>query len=135
MRVDAGSLEAIPVDRCVSIAGGRAVIARVGDTVVAFQNRCLHQDSPLTGGRVTNGVLTCPLHFWRYRLPEVEHTGGGGALPTYPVEIISGTVVVDLPEPAPPMSMRGQLLRHAREWSRDDPPGPPNRDIANRDER
>ena len=120
MRVVVGPLESVPLDHCIAVADGRAVVARVGDTVVAMQNRCLHQDSPLEGGRITGDRLTCPLHFWRYRLPEAEHTGGRGALETYAVELVDGVVIVDLPEPKPAMSMREQLLAHAREWNRGD---------------
>lgn len=119
MRVSAGPFADIPADRCVAIAEGRAVVVRVGDRVVAFDNRCLHKDSPLAGGRVISGRLTCPLHFWRYRLPGGEHVGGQGALPSFPVTTSDGEVLVDLPDPEPPRSLREQLLAHAREWDRD----------------
>lgn len=119
MRVFAGSISEIPNDRCVALPGEGAVVARVGEAVVAFENRCLHQESPLAGGIIHNGVLICPLHFWRYRLPAGEHVGGEGTLPHYPVEVIGDEVFVDLPDPAPPLSMREMMLRHAREWERD----------------
>jgi nitrite reductase/ring-hydroxylating ferredoxin subunit len=119
MRVSAGSISEIPADRCVPVADGAAVMAQVDGAVVAFENRCLHQESPLAGGIIHNGVLICPLHFWRYRLPSGEHAGGEGTLPGYPVEVIDGEVFVDLPDPAPRLSMREMMLQHAREWVRD----------------
>ena len=119
MRVSAGRAEEIPTDRCVAVAGGRAIVVRVGDDVVAFPNRCLHQGSPLAGGRVLAGGLICPMHFWRYRLPQGEHVGGQGRLASYHVEVIDGEVFVDVPAPDPPRSMREVLLAHARDWSRD----------------
>ncbi|CAN5802909.1 hypothetical protein BH23ACT10_BH23ACT10_07190 [soil metagenome] len=119
VRVSAGPLADIPTDRCVAIADGRAIVVRVGDRVVAFANRCLHKASPLAGGRVISGRLTCPLHFWRYHLPEGEHVGGQGALSSYPVTTVDGEVLVDVPEPEVPSSIRKQLLAHAREWDRD----------------
>lgn len=119
VRVSAGPLTEVPTDRCVAIADGRVVVVRVGEHVVAFDNRCLHKDSPLAGGRVTAGRLTCPLHFWRYRLPGGEHVGGQGVLPSYPVTTVDGQVLVDVPEPEPAASLRDLLLRHARDWDRD----------------
>lgn len=119
MRVSAGPLAEIPVDRCVAVADGRAVAVLVGDAVVAFENRCLHQDSPLAGGIIRSSVLICPLHFWRYRLPEGSHAGGEGDLAAYPTEVIDGEVWIDIPPPPKVMSMREMMLEHARQWSRE----------------
>lgn len=122
MRVSAGRVDEVPADRCVAVGAGKAIVARVGDEVVAFENRCLHQDSPLAGGRIRHGRLTCPLHFWRYRLPQGEHLGGEGPLTSYPVEILDGEVFVEVPDPEPELSVREMMLRHAREWRRGDEP-------------
>lgn len=119
MEVNVGRLEDLPVDRCVAVAGGRAVVARLAEQVVAFENRCLHQDSPLAGGRVSGEVLTCPMHFWRYRLPEGVTTGSGSRLTSYPVTVRAGEVFVDLPDEVPGRSMREILLDHARSWARE----------------
>jgi FMN phosphatase YigB (HAD superfamily)/nitrite reductase/ring-hydroxylating ferredoxin subunit len=100
----------------VAVADGRAIVARTEEGAVAFENRCLHQDSPLAGGQIKNGKLTCPLHFWRYLLPGGEHVGGQGALPAYPVEVIDGQVFVEVPDAEPALSFREQMLRHAAEW-------------------
>jgi nitrite reductase/ring-hydroxylating ferredoxin subunit len=115
MRVSAGPIADIPENRCQPVGEGAAIVIRVADRVVAFQNRCLHQNSPLEGGIVLDGFLICPLHFWRYRLPAGRHLSGT-ALPSYPVELTDGEVFVDIPDPAPPISMREMLLKHAREW-------------------
>ncbi len=119
MRVSAGPVEDLPTDRCTSVGDGSVVVVRTGEQVVAFRNRCLHKESELAGGRVQAGRLTCPQHFWQYDLPTGRHLGGRGTLPSYPVEVTaSGEVVVDVPDPGPPMSMRERLLAHAREWER-----------------
>lgn len=119
MRVSAGPLDEIPRDRCVAVAGGEAIVTRAGDSVIAFRNRCLHQASPLAGGWVRDGKLTCPLHFWRYRLPSGELIGQPGRLDSYPVVVVAGEVFVEVPEPQPVLSVREMMLRHAREWRRD----------------
>lgn len=117
--VDAGPLEAIPTDRCVAVGDGRAVVVRVDDRPVALANRCLHQDSPLEGGLVRGSRLMCPLHFWCYDLPGGAHVGRRGTLTTYPARVEEGRVEVDLPDPAPVLSVRERLLQHAAGWDRD----------------
>lgn len=92
---------------------------RVGDRVVAFENRCLHQASPLAGARISRGKLTCPLHFWRYEVATGRHLGGAGLLPSFQVEVMDGDVYVEVPDPTPELSIREMMLRHAKEWSRE----------------
>jgi nitrite reductase/ring-hydroxylating ferredoxin subunit len=119
VRVSAGPVEDLPVDQCVAVGGGEAVVVRTSEGVVAFRNRCLHRDSALSGGRVAGGRLVCPQHFWQYDLASGRHLGGRGTLPSFPVEVTStGEVVVEVPDPAPALSMRERLLAHAREWER-----------------
>jgi nitrite reductase (NADH) small subunit len=119
MQVDLGPADDVPTDRAVAVADGRAVAVRVGSEVRVFANRCLHQASPLAGALVQRGTLSCPLHFWRYTLPEGRHVGGSGCLETFPTHVIAGRVVVEVPDPAPARSVREQLLAHARSWERD----------------
>lgn len=121
MRVSAGRLEDLPTDRCVAVGDGSVVVVRTGAGVVALRNGCLHNGSDLDGGRLhaDGTVLACPQHFWQYDVASGRHLGGRGCLPSYPVEVgADGEVVVQAPDPAPPMSMRERLLAHAREWER-----------------
>jgi nitrite reductase/ring-hydroxylating ferredoxin subunit len=119
VRVSAGPVADLPTDRCTSVGDGSVVVVRTAEGVVAFGNRCLHRDSALAGGRVQGGRLTCPQHFWQYDLRSGRHVGGRGTLPSFPVEVTpGGEVVVEVPDPAPPMSMRERLLAHARDWER-----------------
>ena len=119
--ISAGAVEDLPTDRCVEIGDGRAVVARVGNQVYAYRNECLHQASPLAGGLVRDGVITCPLHFWRYEASTGAKCGEAGLqLENYPVRIDSGTVLVDLPAPPATGSWREMMLDHAREWDRGD---------------
>ncbi|MGQ0848408.1 MAG: Rieske (2Fe-2S) protein [Actinomycetota bacterium] len=117
MRIGAGPVEAIPTKHCVAVGDGKAVVVRIRGEVVAFPNRCLHQNSPLADGVVLDGILICPMHFWRYRLPEGTHIGSGSRLAAYPVEIVGGEVFIEVPDPEPKLSMRDLLLKHAREWA------------------
>lgn len=97
------------------------MVVRVGDQAYAYRNECLHQASPLAGGLVKEGVITCPLHFWRYEATSGVKCGEPGLrLDSYPVRLESGTVLVEIPEPAPARSMREMMLDHARDWDRGD---------------
>jgi nitrite reductase/ring-hydroxylating ferredoxin subunit len=119
VRIDAGPAADIPSDRCVAVGDGAVVVVRVGDVVRAFRNRCLHQDSPLAEGWVRGGVLTCPQHFWRYGVDDGAHMGGRGCLDRFDTDIVDGHVVVIVPDPAPPLSLREQLLARASTYDRD----------------
>jgi len=68
-------------------------------------------------------VLSCPLHFWRYRVTTGRLIGGdspdeGPQLDSVPVDVIDGEVFVDVPDPEAPMSFRERQLKHAAEWKR-----------------
>jgi nitrite reductase/ring-hydroxylating ferredoxin subunit len=119
MRVPLGPVAAVPDDACIAIGEGRAIVFRIGDTVCAYRNRCLHQDSPLAGGIVRNGVLSCPLHFWRYHADTGRLVGTRRDLQRYAVDIVDGEAFVELPDPPPPKSLREQLLERAQGYDRD----------------
>ena len=119
--IRAGAVDDLPIDRCVEIGDGRVVAVRVGNQVYAYRNECLHQASPLAGGLVKDGVIVCPLHFWRYEADTGAKCGEPELrLENYPVLIESGTVLVDLPDPPATGSWREMMLDHAREWDRGD---------------
>jgi len=42
------------------------VIARLGERVVALDDRCAHRSAKLSLGRVENGEIQCPYHGWSY---------------------------------------------------------------------
>lgn len=119
MRVGVGPVASVSDATCVAVGDGRAIVVRVGGELRAYENRCLHQDSRLEGAWVRDGVVSCPLHFWRYRVDDGTHLGGRGALTRYPVEIIDGEAFVVLPDPDPPRSLRDELLARARTYDRD----------------
>ncbi len=119
MLVPAGRVGEISEDTCVAVGDGTAVVVRVGDTVKAFRNRCLHQDSSLDGGWVRDGVLSCPLHFWRYRVSDGTNIGSTVRLDELEVRITDGEAFVEVPDPPPPRTLREQLLDRARTYDRD----------------
>ncbi len=38
------------------------IVAKVGDSYCAVENKCPHLGLPLNGGKLENGVVTCPFH-------------------------------------------------------------------------
>ena len=117
MRLQLGPVDGLPTDRCVAVDDGRFIVFRVGSEVHVWPNRCLHQDTPLAGGWIRDGVLTCPAHFWRYELPSGRLIGSDQQIEQLPVTIIDGQAVVTVPDPPPARSIREQLLDHARQWN------------------
>lgn len=119
MRVPVGPVDDVSDTECVAIADGRAVIVRVGRELRAFENRCAHQDSPIDGARVRSGVLSCPLHFWRYHVDDGQLIGSRRALQRFPVEIVGDEAYVLLPDPEPDIPLRQRLLARAQTYDRD----------------
>jgi nitrite reductase/ring-hydroxylating ferredoxin subunit len=89
--------------RLVEVNGVRVVLARVGDSVYACGEVCVHQGGPLSEGTLSGARLACPWHGWQFDM----RTGNclmptrGGAVPSYPVRIDEGEVWVDLNGSAP----------------------------------
>lgn len=119
MRVPVGPVASVPADGCVAVADGRAVVVRVGDELRAYRNRCLHQDSPLAGGWVRDGVLACPLHFWRYDVATGRLRNGSACLERFPVEYDADGAHVIVPDDPPRRSLREELLDRARAYDRE----------------
>jgi nitrite reductase/ring-hydroxylating ferredoxin subunit len=84
--------------RLVEVNGVRVVLARVGDSVYACGEVCVHQGGPLSEGTLSGARLACPWHGWQFDL----RTGTclmptrGGAVPSYPVRIEAGEVWVEV---------------------------------------
>jgi len=96
-----GPLTGIPDGGAVTVRGPGKTIAvfREGDQVYAIDDMCPHAGASLAGGFVGNGVVTCPWHYWRFRLcdgawadnPRIK-TG------SYPVRVVGDEVHLDVPE-------------------------------------
>ena len=107
--------------RSATAGGQKIVLFNLDGELIALDNRCAHKEQPLAEGVVKDGILTCPAHLWRYDVRTGERIDSPGwPVACHPVSIVDGEVIVDVPEPVPPKSIREQLLEHAREWSRDE---------------
>jgi 3-phenylpropionate/trans-cinnamate dioxygenase ferredoxin subunit len=102
MDLPAGPIDDIRAKGAVSVALGtwQVMVAALGTDVVAVEDRCTHQDTPLCGGRIRNGRVACPRHGAMFDL----RTGKSFApiaprpLTVFPVRIDGETVIVTLPD-------------------------------------
>ena len=83
----------------VEVDGTGMVLARVGDGVHALSDECAHQGGPLGEGRLSGSKITCPWHGWMFdvRTGQCVFPGRGASVPSYPVRLEAGEVLVELP--------------------------------------
>ena len=95
----------------VNAEGREILLAKVGDSYYATDNRCSHRNSDLSQGKLEGTVVTCPRHGSQFDISNGQVVrwlkGGlmsklGGALKAskdltvYNVKIENGRVLVDL---------------------------------------
>lgn len=79
----------------------RIALFRTERDIYAIDNRCPHQGYALLQGDVKGEQLTCAWHNWKFELDEGGACSfGGEAVRSYPVEVRSGQVFVDVTDPA-----------------------------------
>jgi nitrite reductase/ring-hydroxylating ferredoxin subunit len=80
-----------------TVLGRELALFRVGDEIRAIDATCPHAGGSLADGSVADGVVTCPLHQWKFDVS----TGAGLAPATscvasYPTRVRDGKVFVNL---------------------------------------
>lgn len=96
--------------------GCAVLVALVDGEVHAVEDACRHRGTALSGGLLRDGIVTCPAHLWQYDVRTGRrHDTVGESLPTYPVELVGGTVEVTVPDAVAAPTLREILLAHARE--------------------
>jgi len=78
--------------------GGQAVLlARVGDAVHAYEDRCAHMGVRLSGGKRNDTRVFCRAHYWEYDLVTGRAIEPAGAcLRRFAVRIEDGRILVDV---------------------------------------
>lgn len=91
----AGASKAIDID------GHSVLICNSNNEYFAVQNRCTHQNSPLEGGRIRNGLIACPLHGVMFDVRTGCGKGQMGRVPlrTYALRVVEGRIEVSLAVP------------------------------------
>jgi len=101
MRVSVAQVGDIPEGGCMALRLGTRDVALFlsGGEYYAIEDRCPHAGSPLSGGSVEAGVVTCPWHYWRFRLAD----GVGADLPKakvacFPVTVHGTAIAIEIPD-------------------------------------
>ena len=82
----------------VVIDGNALVLVNRAGTIYALEDRCSHEEFPLSAGDVESGEITCTLHGARFDIETGEPRSLPAVLPvrTYEVRIEGDDVQVDL---------------------------------------
>lgn len=87
--------------KAVQIDGHNILVGNSAGEFFAVQNRCTHQDSPLEGGRIRNGLIACPLHGVMFDVRTGCGKGQMGRVPlrTYALRVVEGRIEVSVDMP------------------------------------
>ena len=91
----------IPDGASAVVAVGKTDIAvfNVGGTFHAIDDMCPHMGASLSGGFVEDGCVTCPWHFWRFRLADGTWADNPKQkVGAYPVRVVGDSVQLELPD-------------------------------------
>ncbi|MCM0591605.1 MAG: NifU family protein [Gloeotrichia echinulata IR180] len=81
----------------VQVLGNSLILHRQGVNVTCYRNTCSHLGNPLAEGQVENGIITCPIHEFEYRLETGEClTAPDIFLQSYPIQIKGDRIFVNL---------------------------------------
>lgn len=84
----------------VEVDGRDVAVFHAGGAYHAIDDRCPHAGASLSGGCVEGGVVTCPWHYWRFRLSD----GAWADNPrirtaTFPVHVVGDEIRLEVPDP------------------------------------
>lgn len=92
-------LDEIPAGqvRLKEVDGTKIALCNVDGRVFALSNFCPHMTGNLGEGRIEDGLLVCPEHFWRFQ----PSTGRCVSMPdraahAFPVQVDEGWILVGL---------------------------------------
>lgn len=96
--IDIGAIDDIPLRGARKLRthlGCVAVFRTDRDEVFATGGTCPHRGGPLAEGIVHGRAVTCPLHNWVFDLETGQARGEDASIPTYPVRVERGRILID----------------------------------------
>jgi len=70
---------------------------RVNGEIFAIDDTCPHMGASLSNGFVENGTVTCPWHFWRFRLADGKWADNPRlGIGCYPVRVVGDDVQIQI---------------------------------------
>ena len=98
--------------RTVQVAGKLVAVFRQDGRFYAIDDMCPHMGESRAGGFVENGIVTCPWHYWRFRLSDGAWADNPRIkIGCYPVHVVDDEIRLEIPdlpaekgtcEPVPP---------------------------------
>jgi 3-phenylpropionate/trans-cinnamate dioxygenase ferredoxin subunit len=97
--LEEGTMQMVEVD-------GALILLVRQEGLYALQGTCSHEYFELDKGFLTDGSITCALHFSRFQLEDGESLDPPAELPlvTFPVSEVDGDIVIELPEGEVPIN-------------------------------
>ncbi|MDT0575976.1 Rieske (2Fe-2S) protein [Croceicoccus sp. F390] len=87
-----------------TVGGWHVLVARTEDGFHAVNDRCTHQASPLSGGRIRRDAIICPLHGARFEMKTGKCIGSAYAdLRVFAVRVEKGMIALSIPDTPPGM--------------------------------
>jgi nitrite reductase (NADH) small subunit len=85
----------------VNVRERDVAIFRINGVFQAIDDMCPHMGASLSGGFVEDGCVTCPWHYWRFRLADGAWADNPKVrLGSYPVHVVGDDVQLELPDVA-----------------------------------
>ena len=84
--------------KAIEAEGHHIVLIKTNGEIFALEDRCSHQDTPLSGGRVRRGYIACPLHGVMFDVKTGNPTGTltKKCVRTFDVEVLEGMVHIEV---------------------------------------
>lgn len=83
----------------VEVNGKDVAVFRVGEQYYAIDDMCPHAGASLSGGRLEDGVVTCPWHYWRFRVTDGAWADNPRVkIGCYPVHVVGDKIELEVPD-------------------------------------
>lgn len=102
-RVTVAKVSGIPEGGSVVVTVNQKDIAifRINGVFHAIDDMCPHMGASLSGGFVEDGCVTCPWHYWRFRLADGSWADNPKVkIGSYPIHVVGDEVQLELPDTA-----------------------------------
>lgn len=100
-RIVVGKVEDIPEGGSVLVAVRQKDVAvfKVNGQFFAIDDLCPHMGASLSGGYLEDGVVTCPWHYWRFRLSDGAWADNPRVkIGCYVVHVVGDEVQLEVPD-------------------------------------
>jgi nitrite reductase/ring-hydroxylating ferredoxin subunit len=71
----------------IDVAGRRLAVGSEGGRFFAVDDECPHGGARLSAGRLREGALVCPLHFWEFEVFSGKCLRFGAQVTSHPVRV------------------------------------------------